>query len=602
MKKIIFRIVFYLLLIVFLVSLYIFLEEIIFFEKIYPGVYLDNFDFGGLTKEKAAELIKGATEEVEKGGVVFSANTPQGQKKKALSLVVVSPSDPDLSYRVVDFKIKENVNRAFQIGREGNFFERGEKIFLTKLERKKIGLEVEIKEQEIKKFLEEQFKELGKNPKKPRLEMKEGEIILVGGEEGLVFDFDAALLNLKENLSNLSNKEIPLSYFRESPVLAREDCEETFEKIKNILLTANFALTSSENKWPLKLEDLVSWTEFDLNEAKEAEIVLNQEKVFSFLKEIAKDLEQEAVEPKFKMENSRVVEFRPPQKGKKIDYNETLSKIKDSILERKKNIEIVLKEAEPETKIGEINSLGIKELVGRGESNFAGSPANRRYNIKIGASKINGILIKPDEEFSLVQAIGEVDETTGFLPELVIKGDRTKPEFGGGLCQLGTTAFRVALNAGLPITERTPHTFRVRYYEPAGMDATIYNPKPDFRFINDTGNYLLLHTRIEGNILIFELYGTSDGRQVEVTKPVIYNISSPPPKKIIYTEELKEGEEKKVESAVPGADTSFERTITFPNGTKREEFWKSHYVPWAETWLVGGKPPEEESTTSTPSL
>jgi len=242
MKKIIFRIVFYLLLIVFLVSLYIFLEEIIFFEKIYPGVYLDNFDFGGLTKEKAAELIKGATEEVEKGGVVFSANTPQGQKKKALSLVVVSPSDPDLSYRVVDFKIKENVNRAFQIGREGNFFERGEKIFLTKLERKKIGLEVEIKEQEIKKFLEEQFKELGKNPKKPRLEMKEGEIILVGGEEGLVFDFDAALLNLKENLSNLSNKEIPLSYFRESPVLAREDCEETFEKIKNILLTANFSL------------------------------------------------------------------------------------------------------------------------------------------------------------------------------------------------------------------------------------------------------------------------------------------------------------------------------------------------------------------------
>ncbi|PIZ90201.1 hypothetical protein COX87_01920, partial [bacterium (Candidatus Moisslbacteria) CG_4_10_14_0_2_um_filter_36_61] len=432
MKKIIFRIVFYLLLIVFLVSLYIFLEEIIFFEKIYPGVYLDNFDFGGLTKEKAAELIKGATEEVEKGGVVFSANTPQGQKKKALSLVVVSPSDPDLSYRVVDFKIKENVNRAFQIGREGNFFERGEKIFLTKLERKKIGLEVEIKEQEIKKFLEEQFKELGKSPKKPRLETKEGEIILVGGEEGLVFDFDAALLNLKENLSNLSNKEIPLSYFRESPVLAREDCEETFEKIKNILLTANFALTSSENKWPLKLEDLVSWTEFDLNEAKEAEIVLNQEKVFSFLKEIAKDLEQEAVEPKFKMENSRVVEFRPPQKGKKIDYNETLSKIKDSILERKKNIEIVLKEAEPETKIGEINSLGIKELVGRGESNFAGSPANRRYNIKIGASKINGILIKPDEEFSLVQAIGEVDETTGFLPELVIKGDRTKPEFGGG--------------------------------------------------------------------------------------------------------------------------------------------------------------------------
>jgi len=93
-----------------------------------------------------------------------------------------------------------------------------------------------------------------------------------------------------------------------------------------------------------------------------------------------------------------------------------------------------------------------------------------------------------------------------------------------------------------------------------------------------------------------------------MTKPAIYNIVSPPAKKIIYMEELPIGQEKKVESAVPGADTEFKRTVTFPNGTKREEVWRSHYVAWSEMWLVGGKPPKkenggvkEENTTSTTS-
>ena len=424
------------------------------------------------------------------------------------------------------------------------------------------------------------------------------------GEDGVVFNFKKALEDFKENVENLSNKKIRISSIQKISLIKKEDCKELFEDIKTTLTENNFVLVTPLKKRPLSQEDLVSWIEFEEREGK-VEINLNQERVFAYLEKIAPEIETKTIEPKFKMDGERVVEFIPSRKGLTIDKENTFLKIKEAILNEEEKIDLVLKETEPTTKIEDINNLGIKELVGHGESNFAGSPANRRYNIKIGARNINGLLIKPDEEFSLVKALGRTDETTGFLPELVIKGNRTIKEFGGGLCQLGTTAFRVALDAGLPITERTPHTFWVRYYEPAGMDATIYNPRPDFRFINDTGNYLLLITKIQGDKLIFELYGTSDGRKVEMTKPAIYNIVSPAPKKIIYTDELPAGQEEKIESAVPGADTEFKRTITFPNGTKREEVWRSHYVAWSEIWLVGGKPPEEEnggieeSTTST---
>jgi vancomycin resistance protein YoaR len=109
----------------------------------------------------------------------------------------------------------------------------------------------------------------------------------------------------------------------------------------------------------------------------------------------------------------------------------------------------------------------------------------------------------------------------GFLPELVIKKGKTVPEYGGGLCQVSTTMFRAAVNAGLKITERQPHSFPVQYYNPQGFDATVYDPRPDLRFINNTPNHLLIEAIVDGNWLIFNFYGTDDGRKVEIKGPYI---------------------------------------------------------------------------------
>jgi vancomycin resistance protein YoaR len=252
--------------------------------------------------------------------------------------------------------------------------------------------------------------------------------------------------------------------------------------------------------------------------------------------------------------------------------------------------------------VGDANLLGIRERLGVGTSNFKGSPKNRRHNIATGAAKLNGIIIPQGEEFSLVKALGEIDETTGYLPELVIKGDRTIPEFGGGLCQIGTTVFRAALAAGFPILERQSHSYRVRYYEPAGTDATIYPPKPDFRFKNDTPAAVVLFTRIEGDDLFFEFWGTSDGRKAARTDPKIFNITKPPAMKTIETEDLPPGKKKCTEVAHDGADTVFTYTVTMADGSKREQVFRSHYKPWQAVCLIGVEKKKEEPQTGTPSL
>jgi len=234
---------------------------------------------------------------------------------------------------------------------------------------------------------------------------------------------------------------------------------------------------------------------------------------------------------------------------------------------------------------------GIKEIIGTGHSNFAGSPKNRRHNIAVGAAAVNGLLLKPGEEFSLVKTLGEVEARTGYLPELVIKENKTIPEYGGGLCQVGTTVFRAALNSGLPITARRNHSYRVAYYEPAGMDAAVYIPNPDVRFLNDTGSYVLIQARIEGNDFYFDFWGLKDTRKITVSKPVVYNIVRPASTKIVETTDLAPGQKKCTEKAHNGADAYFDYTVVYNPGTADEKIeekrFSSHYVPWQEVCLIG---------------
>jgi vancomycin resistance protein YoaR len=183
--------------------------------------------------------------------------------------------------------------------------------------------------------------------------------------------------------------------------------------------------------------------------------------------------------------------------------------------------------------------------------------------------------------------LGPVDGEHGYLPELVIKGNKTTPEFGGGLCQIGTTVFRSALATGLPIVERTNHSYRVSYYEPAGTDATIYDPRPDFKFLNDTGHHILIQANLGKNDIAFEFWGTLDGRKVEQTKPVIYNIKPPPEAKLIETLDLPVGTKKCTEKAHAGADAAFTYTVTYSTGEVKTQNFVSHYRPWGEVCLIG---------------
>ena len=218
-------------------------------------------------------------------------------------------------------------------------------------------------------------------------------------------------------------------------------------------------------------------------------------------------------------------------------------------------------------------------------------------------------MVKPGEEFSTLKALGPITAEAGFLPELVIKnGTQVVPDIGGGLCQVSSTLFRAALNAGLKITARTAHSFRVPYYEPPiGIDATIFDPAPDLKFVNNMDAPILIWAAASDTDLIFQIYGTKDDRKVEISDPVLFNYIAPGDP--IYTESstMEPGAIRQVERATSGVTASFKYKVTAKSGeVLQAETYVSKYIPIPDSFLYGPgaevpAPPPASEWSQTPS-
>jgi vancomycin resistance protein YoaR len=237
---------------------------------------------------------------------------------------------------------------------------------------------------------------------------------------------------------------------------------------------------------------------------------------------------------------------------------------------------------------------GIHNLLGEGISEYTGSANSRAHNLNLAAERTNGVLVAPGEIYSFNNSVGDISASTGYASAYIISNGRTVLGDGGGVCQTSTTLFRAVLNAGLPIVKRNPHAYRVRYYEldaPLGFDAAIYQPYLDFQFENDTGAYILIQTSadLENSLLSFKLYGTDDGREVELSEPVVTG-ETPPPEPLYQDDPtLAKGVVKQVDFAAWGATSTFDRMVKKDGEIIIQDRFNTRYQPWRAIYLVGTK-------------
>ncbi len=572
-------------------------------DRIARGVRVGTFEIGGRTHEEAVQMLH---DRIEKMQLTFV--TPIG----STTFTPAEKGKTPFGF----FDERGDVARAFSVGRENNKILAGLHLLRAMFVGESIPLTASVDAAALRKELELRFGSRARPAQNAQLFVRIDAMTklpttsVVPEHIGWEIDYESAARAANTRLHELVDGPITMSVKKDLPEITTTDVQPLTGGVAAALAHAPLSLTAKDETWTISQETFADWLTVLLpSEDKKLRLGLDQEKVKKYLSTRGAALAIEPKDAKFEEKEGRITLFQPGVLGETLDVDAAYALLEKTLFEtneKVKSLALPMIEVQPTITTESVNPYGVKEVVGVGATNFRGSPKNRIHNIGVGAAAVDNTLIAPGEEFSLLKKLGKIDGTTGYLQELVIKENKTTPEYGGGLCQIGSTTFRAALASGLPITMRQNHSYRVPYYERdgdgndigPGKDATIYDPAPDFRFVNDTGHHIIIKTAIQKNKLTFTFWGVKDGRVATQTKAKVYNVVKPPEKKIIPTTDLKPGEEKCTEHAHLGSDAVFTYTVTMPDGSVKTKDFKSHYKPWQEVCLQGVDPSQMPPPTS----
>ncbi len=168
--------------------------------------------------------------------------------------------------------------------------------------------------------------------------------------------------------------------------------------------------------------------------------------------------------------------------------------------------------------------MGITEVLGSYQTVWEGTP-DRQTNVKITTEYASNVLLAPGEILDFDETIGPRTVARGYKPAPgIVSPGQLEDVLGGGICQVATTLFNAAFEAGLDIVERKNHSIYISHY-PKGRDATVSAGGPNLRFKNDTKHYILVRGASDGVTTKFVIYGTDDGRTVSSETGEFYDIA-----------------------------------------------------------------------------
>ncbi|MFZ5932552.1 MAG: VanW family protein [Patescibacteria group bacterium] len=550
-----------------------------FFAKIYPHTLAAGIDLSGLSPQEAAKKLKS---QVDPPGTIVLVS---GQNVT----FEIPTEDIALTY---DFAQTAKV--ASELVRTGNalydFYQRAKAIFVPT----NIGLRFTFDQEALNESLTTIAGDVEVKPVFPLAKLVKNEIVVDKGKAGIELDTKTLRANIGRSLAYAQQEPITLPLSQVDPTLSDQETEifkQRLTGLKEKSLVLKFELATFVYKGDGLFALINPKDEYD------------QEAIKNLVATVAKAVNREAQDSVFVFEAGRVKEFAPAKDGIALKADtlremlvgnlRTLEQGEESAI----SLEIPVERRAPKVKTEDVNNLGIRQLIGRGSSRFAGSIANRVYNISLAASKFRGVLIPPGGTFSFNDILGDVSVFTGYKQAYIIKDGKTILGDGGGVCQVSTTLFRAALAAALPIVERRAHSYRVSYYEqdsPAGLDATVYAPSTDLKIKNDTPGHILIQPVVDTkkSTLAFEIYGTSDGRTSSVSKPVVTNVTPPPEDLYIDDPTLPLGKVKQIDFKAWGAKVTYTYKVVRGAETIYQKTFVSNYRPWQAVYLRGAGPAE----------
>jgi vancomycin resistance protein YoaR len=423
----------------------------------------------------------------------------------------------------------------------------------------------------------------------PSLQLTGYEASVAPGRNGRVIDRKAAEKVLVQGLTGLSREPVPLPLKIDRTRLTTRDLAGAEVKA-DTALSAPAEIVYGPGGWHLSQRKIARLLTLPKN--GETDLQLAGPQANRFFANLRKRVEHAPKDARFAIGSGNVVRVVPAQAGRKLDREGTTRNIMAALLSnsnRKADLKVVT--AAPERTTRDARAMGITGLVGAYET-FYGGVANRIHNVQLVAHLIDDHYIAPNETFSFNATTGERSEDKGFLEAPVIINGELKTGLGGGVCQVSTTTFNAAYEAGLSITDRTNHALYISHY-PLGRDATVNYPDTDLKFVNDTGHWLWLRTFVGSSSLTVALYGTPQHRKIE-SEVAPLEVTGSIPTKRVADPNMTVGTEVVEESGAPPRSTNVRRRVFNADGDLMyDHTWYSTYVAEPEVIRYGTKPKAE---------
>jgi vancomycin resistance protein YoaR len=558
-----------------------------FADRIPAGVRVLGVDVGGRSKEEGLARLQSASGAYLARPVVLHA---QGHEWE------LAASDLGVS---VD--VEAMIDDAYDVGKQGNLVERAVTQWAVLL----LGERVQqpkflFDEARMEAVIAEMAKSIERPPHNARIEVlpaPDGGTVVVTPEE---YGLDVRVPESAQRARAALARGLPGRADLIVDPVATAAVAADFQAAKaeaEQAISAPVTLAFENKRWTVSREDIARILTFEREPGKPARIAIDPDALRPLLLRISQEVGQPAVNARFEWTGSTARPIREGQDGREVDADAVRTELRERVLSDQRTVQLSLIATRPAIASADGAKLGIKDLIKEGRTSYPGSVAEKQHNIRLAASRLNGVVVPPGGLFSFNREVGPTTLDAGFQSGWGIttssSGARTIPSVAGGICQVATTLFHPVFHAGYAIEERHWHLYWIPSYgqPPLGMqglDATVdEDAKLDFKFINPTSDYLLIQARVEGTTLIFGLYGTKPNWTVKVDGPVITNVVPANREPVRQPEPtMPEGRSLAVESAHDGFTATITRTVTMGDDVRQLRM-RSNYVPSRNVTLYG---------------
>lgn len=561
--------------------------------RVLPGVMMAGMDLSNMTPEQAAQALDQRLTYPTSGQVVFR----DGDR-----VWVATPAELG-----VVFDSGGSVQNAYRVGRQGGPFDR----LASQINAWQGGLDLSpvivIDERVAHAYLQNIAVQVDRPVLESDLHLEGTEVVYTPGQTGRLLNVDDTLAALLEQLAAFRDGEVPLVIEEQPPLIL--DASEQAEALRQALsaplvLTVPEAQAGDPGPWtiePVFLAGMLSVQRAQTETGWGFQVRMDPRAIEHFLIQTAPQVNRSPQNARFYFDDDtrQLVLIAPAQDGRVLDVAATRDLAAETVLRGEHTVPLVLALEQPQVgNDATAASLGITGLAQSYTSHFRGSSQSRMQNIEAAASRFHGLLVPPNTTFSMAEALGDVSLENGYAEALIIYNGRSITGVGGGVCQVSTTLFRVALYGGYPIVERHEHAYRVYYYEQtaagldsslAGLDATVYVPLVDLKFTNDRPYWLLMETYMDtaSQRLTWKFYSGDDGRAVQVTNLGLRNVVPAPEPLYEENPDLAPGTCKQVDWSADGADITVARVVSRGGVTLFTDSIRTHYAPWQAIYQFG---------------